>query len=240
MYFFFHLITGVLLGFLAGDLLHDNRWVIPCAIGSILPDLVDKPLGYFLLPALTGQGRLLFHSLPLLLIVVAVGVSLWKYRGSVAPLAAGIGILSHQVLDTMWTEPVQWFDPILEPVAVPRTAHLDYFLLLLERDLGNPTEWFMAGILILGLLLYTRREHIRSVAKAHGRGICLVLQGLAVSLAILGGLLVSYGMLRTIRSLSPRFMLNYAFPLIAVLALASFLFWRWGSALGSIQGGREA
>jgi hypothetical protein len=237
MYFFFHLITGILLGFLAGDLLRDSRWLIPCAIGSILPDLIDKPLGYFLLPALIGRGRAIFHSLPLLLILLAIGVSVWKYRGSVTLLAAGTGILSHHVLDSMWSEPVEWLDPLVESFTASRNPHLDFFLPLLQRDLGNPSEWFMAGMVIIGLLAYLKREAVISAATSHRRGICHVLQGLAISLAVIGGILVCYGLFRTIHSPSPRFILNYALPLIALLALGAVLFWRWGTSLRNRQSG---
>ena len=115
MFFFFHLLIGLLIGLLVSDLLHDRRWVIPCVIGSGLPDLIDKPLGYLVFGDTIGYGRIWSHSLLFMDIVIILGIVAWRYRSTLWGLGAGLGILSHQLLDFMWLEPVSWFYPALGP-----------------------------------------------------------------------------------------------------------------------------
>ncbi|MDD1679205.1 MAG: hypothetical protein LUO93_08520 [Methanomicrobiales archaeon] len=62
MFFFFYLLIGFLTGLLIGDLFRDYRWVIPCAVGAVLPDLLDKPPGMWcsaLLSTMEGSGLIL-------------------------------------------------------------------------------------------------------------------------------------------------------------------------------------
>ncbi|HEX9341784.1 MAG TPA: metal-dependent hydrolase [Thermoplasmata archaeon] len=70
--------------------------------GAILPDLIDKPLGY----ALGLQTRLWGHTLLFLFTVLALGlVPAW--RGS---RFAGFGVATHLLLDQMWELPhVVWY-----------------------------------------------------------------------------------------------------------------------------------
>jgi hypothetical protein len=235
MYFFFHLFTGIILGLLLADLLHDNRWLFPCALGGVLPDLIDKPVGYVLLPGIIGYGRFLFHSLSVLVVIIAAGFVLLKYRGSVVVLAAGTGILSHQILDSMWREPVSWLDPFLGPFTAHRPIPPDYFLLLIRQNFENPSEWFLGAVFVIALGLYLKRERVISVAKSHRRGLSLVLEGSGILLWMVSGIVFTYGLLRRIITPSGRFGLGDSLIYSLVTALAAFLLWRWGSALGRRQ-----
>jgi hypothetical protein len=143
MFFFFHLLIGFLIGLLIGDLLNDRRWVIPCAVGAVLPDLLDKPLGYLVFSSTINYGRIWFHSLLLLDIVLALGIVIWMYRRILWGLAAGLGMLSHQLLDFMWLQPVTWFYPALGPFT-ERSASGHLWTLLI-RELSNPWEWVTLG-----------------------------------------------------------------------------------------------
>ncbi len=164
MFFFFHLVTGIILGFLIADLLHDRRWIVPCVIGAVLPDIVDKPLNYILLPAVSGNGRFLFHNLVVFAILLVAGLLLWKYYRSPLVLALDTGILSHQILDSMWTEPVRWLYPLLGPYPAQAVQPPDYLFDLLLTDLYNPVEWVLIILCTCVLVLYWQRGPLAAAA----------------------------------------------------------------------------
>ena len=124
-------------------------------LGSILPDLIDKPLGYLIYGSM-ASGRIFAHTLLFLLVLAALATIL-KSRplGSLA-----FGVLAHQALDTIWTTPVIFLWPLLGDFPVKaRMSVLSYFEMLM-RGLQNP------GILVpelLGLffLLFLAIRHAR-------------------------------------------------------------------------------
>ena len=78
-----------------------------CMAGSVVPDLIDKPLGYILLPQVLDSGRTFLHTLLIAAIFAAVGVMLWnRNRYAPALVAFAAGVLLHQLPDAMWQEPV--------------------------------------------------------------------------------------------------------------------------------------
>ena len=104
MFVLAHLLVGILIGILL-YLWRRERWLIlAAAVGSILPDLIDKPLGQIVLAGSVNFGRIYFHSLIFLLAFIIAGVLIWwKYRSFIG-IALALGVLSHQVLDRMWAE----------------------------------------------------------------------------------------------------------------------------------------
>ncbi len=87
------------------DLLHDRRWAIPFVIGAILPDLIDKPIGYVFFAEVFGNGRIFLHSLLVFSVTLTIGRIIWKRWDDPSGLALALGILSHQVLDVMKEAP---------------------------------------------------------------------------------------------------------------------------------------
>jgi len=240
MYLFFHLFTGVVLGLLIGDLLRDPRWLIPTAIGAVLPDLIDKPLGYILLPDIIGYGRSVFHSLTTFLILLAAGLLLLKYRGSLVLLAADIGILSHQVLDSMWREPANWFDPLIGSFTPHSALPPDYFLLLIRQNFENPSEWFLGAVLAIGLVLYLKRDQVVPAALRHKKGLKMILEGSGIFLWMISGIVFTFGLVRRYFGPSGRSGLDDVVIVSCVIALTAFLFWRWGSAVSREKPGLKA
>jgi hypothetical protein len=49
-----HLVIGLIAGFVLYELCHDQNVIVFCALGSVLPDIVDKPLGHLFLKFCTG------------------------------------------------------------------------------------------------------------------------------------------------------------------------------------------
>jgi inner membrane protein len=82
-------------------------------IGSILPDLIDKPIGQIFFRAEFHNGRIFAHTLLFLLILAAIGFYLYKRYGQKWMLILAAGVFMHQLLDFMWQTPGTFFWPLL-------------------------------------------------------------------------------------------------------------------------------
>lgn len=87
----------------------DYRLVL---LGSMLPDIVDKPLGGLLLRETLGNGRIYCHTLLFLLLLSGAGVFLWFARRKSWLLILAGGTFFHHVLDSMWLWPQTFLWPI--------------------------------------------------------------------------------------------------------------------------------
>lgn len=157
MFFFFHLLVGVVTGLLLSEILRSRRWLLPLAVGSVLPDLIDKPLGHILFAETIGNGRIIGHSLVFLATILMIAVLLWKYRGSLLFFGLGIGVLIHQVLDSMWEIQATWYYPLFGPF--PTKDLPNFFINSFWRSLASPQEWLalllLAGIGLIFLLKWS-------------------------------------------------------------------------------------
>jgi len=232
MYFFFHLFTGIILGFLASDLLHDRRWLIPCAVGAILPDLIDKPIGYLLFPATIGYGRIYSHALIAAILVIALGGIIWKIKQDPGVLAVGVGILSHQILDMMWLQPKNWYYPLLGPFR--GTMIRDYFLVLLLREVNNPYEIVLGICFIAGILVFFYRNRIIAITADNNPLVSATAAAGALLLCVLAGILIGLGLAHHVIAL---FGWSRPDELIiggTVIALSAFVIWRWRNKISRV------
>jgi len=93
------------------------------ALGSMLPDIIDKPLG-LLAFGTAEQGRTFGHTLLFLIVLATLAVYLKNLRLA----SVSFGVLAHLVLDSMWKSPAILFWPLLGNF--PRAQDLgilDYF-----------------------------------------------------------------------------------------------------------------
>ena len=151
-----HLVIGLIIGVILCELFHARTLIVFCAIGSVLPDLVDKGLGHIIFSASLDNGRIFFHSLGIVLLFAVVGLFVWKYYRSFAFLVVGFGVLLHQAADVMWTSPVTWYYPLLGPYPVDFAP--DYFEQAILTELTSVTEWiFFIAILVIVLVLYRNK-----------------------------------------------------------------------------------
>jgi membrane-bound metal-dependent hydrolase YbcI (DUF457 family) len=149
MFILAHLLVGVLIGVLLYLWRHERWLILAAAVGSILPDLIDKPLGHLLLPGL-DYGRIYFHTLIFLLAFFIIGYLIWwKYRSFIG-FAFALGMLSHQVLDLMWLEWWNWLWPFFGPFRGEGIEN--FFLYEFIREVTNFSEW-LAAVAILVILL---------------------------------------------------------------------------------------
>lgn len=226
MFFFFHLVAGIVLGLLLAEILDDRRWVIPCVVGAVLPDLIDKPLGYLIVPSI-GYGRFFFHNFWVFILLLVAGLILWKYYLSPVILALDIGILSHHLLDSMWKDPVTWLYPALGTSPVHSPAPPDFIVYLLETDIYNPAEWVLILICIAGVVLYWRRETVVSLANLHVKTARTLLKCAEAIICILCGAAVFCFLWKIpLTDLAVKSADQY-FMAITLLALAAFLLYFW-------------
>jgi len=83
-------------------------------LGSLLPDLIDKPL-----ELLVQNYRTFGHSLILLLTILFFGAVLYQRSRKIWLLTISFGVLMHLTLDQMWLLPRTLFWPLL--------GHFEYY-----------------------------------------------------------------------------------------------------------------
>jgi inner membrane protein len=87
----------------------DFRMVL---LGSLLPDIIDKPLGFFLLPeAVNFNARSVGHSLSFNVLLLSVALLLLVMTRALAPLILVWSSMAHLLLDHMW----RWPEKLLWP-----------------------------------------------------------------------------------------------------------------------------
>lgn len=124
----------------------DYRLVL---LGSMLPDIIDKPLGIYLFPDTFGSGRIFAHTLLFLLALGAIGT--WRYRryAAVGVLTLALGTFMHLVLDGIWRSPETLFWPAYG-MDFPEYETRDFFRETIERLLHKPSAYIseFAGLAI--------------------------------------------------------------------------------------------
>src|SRR3972149_3833620 len=95
----------------------DYRLVI---VGSMLPDLIDKPLGVYIVRDELSNGKIFAHSLLFVLLLLLVAFAWRGTVGSALSLLA-LGSLAHLAMDRLWTD----LDTLLWPLLGWRFERVD-------------------------------------------------------------------------------------------------------------------
>lgn len=189
MYLLAHAMAGVLIGLILAAIVRDRRVVLLGALGGVLPDLIDKPLGHIILAETVGYGRLYFHGLTIVTLIAIAGLFIYYHRRSIGLLVLAAGMLSHQILDGMWLRPAGWLWPFLGPIPLLRIPD-DFLWDALMRELSQPSEWLFF-LLITGLFAYLYRGELKgALARLSGptiRRLLVVILGLAILAALAVG-----------------------------------------------------
>ncbi len=82
-------------------------------VGSLLPDIIDKPLGVFLFRDTFSNGRIYAHTLLFLVILTAAGFYLYRRRRKTWLLVLAFGTFIHLLLDQIWLTPKTLLWPLL-------------------------------------------------------------------------------------------------------------------------------
>lgn len=138
------------------------------AIGSLLPDLIDKPIGHILLRDSVSYGRLFGHTLLFLFGVAIVGYFLKSHRNNIFCLLFGTSM--HLLEDRMWKMPNILLYP-LYGFSFPNGVVIgdkwyDYFIFIFNRSY-KPTNNIVFLSEILGILFLIALV-IFSIYKAKG------------------------------------------------------------------------
>ncbi len=145
-----HLFFGLVLGLALAGRTGDRRLIGFAALGALIPDLIDKPIGHILFAETLDSGRLFGHGLLFVGILLAAGLISYRRRDSFAILAVAAGVFSHQILDAMWAMPVTWYFPLLGPYEPQE--YINYFGGSLLAEVSSLSEWIFlaasAGIVL--------------------------------------------------------------------------------------------
>ena len=87
----------------------DYRWLL---LGSILPDIIDKPLGTWIFNDTISNGRIFLHTLLFLLIISVSGIILHTSKRNLALASVSAGWFLHLCLDEMWRYQQTLFWPL--------------------------------------------------------------------------------------------------------------------------------
>ena len=136
----------------------DHRGIF---LGSLLPDVIDKPMGLIILPELLGaNGRTIGHTLLFNLLLLALGVVLLRSMRSYTPLVLALSSAGHLAMDQMWQTPETLFWPLLGlEFPVRETTLARFFAYQLSGGWIAPPQ--IIGFLVLcafAFLLYQRRS----------------------------------------------------------------------------------
>ena len=125
------------------------------AFGSMLPDIIDKPLGLIVFGS-PNMGRTIAHTLLFLLLLAALSF----HTRDIRLISITWGVLAHLILDGMWNSPEILLWPLLGPF--PERPLLDTlsFLEMLLTGLKDPGILIpeLAGFAYLLLFVYSRRN----------------------------------------------------------------------------------
>jgi membrane-bound metal-dependent hydrolase YbcI (DUF457 family) len=149
---------------------HKARWSVllekvdmrVLLVGSLLPDIIDKPLGQLLLRETLSNGRIFCHTLLFFMIIALAGLYLYRNKGKDWGIVLSFGIFTHLILDEMWRAPKTLLWPIYGFAfsKADLTGWIHNILLALFTD---PAVYVpeLVGVVILiwfaALLIYRRR-----------------------------------------------------------------------------------
>jgi hypothetical protein len=141
-------------------------------VGSLLPDIIDKPLGLIFFREAIDYGRIYAHTLLFLTLITIVGILLYRLKRRKWLLTLAFASAGHLVLDLMWKTPAILFWPLLG-TSFPREDSTDYLAQLITDFLTQPDVLWgeVAGALValvFGIMLLSRKNRLRSFFL-HGR-----------------------------------------------------------------------
>jgi membrane-bound metal-dependent hydrolase YbcI (DUF457 family) len=189
-----HLLIGCILGLLVYNRYNLRSAVPVAAIGAILPDLIDKPLGHILLKGTLDSGRIYAHTLLFLGIALVAGLLYWRSRSSPLLLVLAGGILTHLMLDGMWNMPNTLFWPALGDF-LPH-SYPDYFGNALITEVTSPLEW-LAGLSIVMIALEVFGDSTNGLSDRFLSSVTTLRRPLYVLLASGGALTILSTLLAT-------------------------------------------
>ena len=140
----------------------DIRWLL---VGSLLPDIIDKPIGQYIFRDTFNNGRIFAHTLLFLIVISAAGFLLYKKKNQKWLHALAVGTFTHFILDEMWQIPQTLFWPTLG-FTFPVVEDLEGWASGLWHSIFSDPKIYiteavgLAILLIFGIWLIKRRKLI--------------------------------------------------------------------------------
>ncbi len=132
-------------------------------IGSLLPDIIDKPLGHLIFSHALSNGRIYAHTLLFSLVISGIGAYLYSRSRKTWLVTLSFGSLVHLILDQMWLNPHTLFWPVFG-FAFEKTDISDWIPAMLHALVVNPVEYISEGLgfVIVAWLAYViiRRKRL--------------------------------------------------------------------------------
>ncbi|AKA69560.1 metal-dependent hydrolase [Clostridium scatologenes] len=119
------------------------------AIGSVLPDIIDKPIGAYFFRSTFHNSRIFAHSLVFSIFLIILGAYFFKRSRNNRIITLGVCSLIHQILDSMWLYPGILFWPAYG-LKFPTRPEGNWIASNVVNLLTNP---FVYGPEILGVII---------------------------------------------------------------------------------------
>lgn len=136
-----------------GKMKIDYRVVL---IGSILPDLIDKPIGRLLFAKTFNTGRVFAHTLLFIFILFGIGLYRWHRYRKIGWLVLTESCVLHDVFDSMWGIPETFYWPLFG-IGFYAKAERSWIGSDLTRLMTDPT-YYVPEIVGFVITLYFIRQ----------------------------------------------------------------------------------
>jgi len=137
-------------------------------IGSLLPDIIDKPVGLFFFKETFSNGRIFCHTLLFLVLITTVGLYYYRRHSKAWIITLSFGTLMHLILDQMWRTPQTLLWPLLG-VYFERADITNWTLKIFYSLFTNPAiyipELVGTAILVYFTWMLIRIGKIRAVIE---------------------------------------------------------------------------
>jgi len=134
-------------------------------LGSLLPDILDKPSWLFAFSDIFPSGRSYGHTFLFNLLLFICGLILIRYKKSWL-LIISLSSIIHLILDQMWDDPVAHWWPLLGPFyRVETTGWLPSIIHAVSSDPGTYIPEIIGLIIIssLGYRLIVRKSMLNFI-----------------------------------------------------------------------------
>ena len=134
-------------------------------IGSLLPDILDKPLWLIASGDIFPSGRAYGHTLLFSMVLFFCGLLLIRYKKSWL-LIISLSSIIHLILDQMWHNPVTLWWPLLG--AIQRADTTDWIFYITRAQISDPGTYIpdvigLTIILLMGYRLIVRKKSLNFV-----------------------------------------------------------------------------
>ncbi|WP_048133594.1 MULTISPECIES: metal-dependent hydrolase [unclassified Methanosarcina] len=127
------------------------------AIGALLPDLIDKPIGKVIFASTFANGRMIGHTLLFSCLLVLAGIYLYQKRRDTRICTLALGSFFHILEDQMWGRPQTFLWPLLG-WSFPRDSidytGFEYLIKMLEGSFKPEfSQTYIAEIMGIGIIV---------------------------------------------------------------------------------------